>query len=57
MSSPLSAQYHRDRDREDHQRDLIQPYDKDGKPNTEFIREYKDQAVDYFDDDQLREHG
>lgn len=57
LKSPLTAQYDRDRDREAHQRDLLQPWDKDGNPNTEFIRQYPDSAVDYFSEDELREYG
>lgn len=51
-----SAQWHRDRDREDNQRDLIQPW-VNGKPNTEFIREYPEYAAENFTEDELKEFG
>lgn len=38
--------YSRDRQREDHRYDLIQPY-KDGKPNPEFIEQYPEEAKQY----------
>ncbi len=38
--------YGRDRQRENHRRDMIQPY-KDGKLNPEFIQEYPKEARDY----------
>lgn len=57
LPSADAAQYHRDRDREDHLKDLIQPWTKDQKPNTEFIRNYPEQAKDYFTDEQLETYG
>jgi hypothetical protein len=35
-----------DRQREEHRRDLIQPY-KDGRPNEEFIMQYPEEAKNY----------
>lgn len=57
IPSGSGAQWQRDRDREDNLRDLIQPYDRKGNPNTEFIRNYPDQAKDYFTPDQLENYG
>lgn len=39
--------YSHDRGREDHRRDLIQPYGNDGKPNAEFIEQYPEEARNY----------
>lgn len=52
-----SAQYSRDRDRDDHAVDLLQPWDHRGKPNTEFIRHYPDEAKDMFTQDELEQNG
>lgn len=38
--------YSHDRQREEHRRDLIQPY-VDGKPNPEFIQQYSEEAKQY----------
>lgn len=53
-ASPQAAQYHRDRDREAHQRDMLQPW-VDGKINREFAREYPDSAKDIYSEDELKE--
>lgn len=39
--------YDHDRQRENHRRDLIQPYDRQGRPNQEFISEYPEEAKNY----------
>lgn len=39
--------YSHDRQRENHRRDLIQPYTAKGKPNPEFIQEYPEMAKQY----------
>jgi len=39
-------QYGFDMQRINHQRDLIQPY-KNGKPNDEFIAQYKEESKEY----------
>lgn len=57
VASGAGAQYNRDRDREDNLRDLIQPYDYKGNPNKEFIRNYPEQAKDYFTQEQLENYG
>ena len=51
------AQWSRDRDREDNAKDLIQPWDRNGKPNRDFIREYPEQAQDMFTKEELENHG
>lgn len=38
--------YERDRQRENHGRDLLQPY-INGKPNPEFIQQYPDESKGY----------
>lgn len=38
--------YSHDRQREEHRRDLLQPY-KDGTPNPEFINQYPEEARNY----------
>lgn len=50
-----SAQYSRDRDREDHLRDMIQPW-VNGKPNPEFIREYPEYAKDNFTKEEIEQN-
>lgn len=50
--SRLSEAYRRQVDRDDHKKDLIQPY-HNGKPNPEFIRAYKKQATEYFTEEEL----
>jgi hypothetical protein len=42
----IDKQYQHDRQREEHRRDLIQPY-KDGKPNSEFIEQYPEESQQY----------
>jgi len=51
------AQYSRDRDREDHARDMIQPWRSNGKPNRDFIREYPEEAKSMFSEKELNENG
>lgn len=57
MPSTGSAQYSRDRDRSDHEVDLLQPWDVRGSPNTEFIRRYPDEAKDMFTQEELEQYG
>jgi hypothetical protein len=56
MPQTGAAQYSRDQDRADHQRDVIQPWANE-KPNPAFIREYPDQAKEYFTDEQLAQYS
>lgn len=39
-----SKSYDHDRQRENHRRDILQPYTREGKPNPEFIEQYPDIA-------------
>lgn len=48
-----AVQYGRDRDREDHARDLIQPRDRNGYPSAEFIKEYPEEAKKLFSEEEL----
>lgn len=51
-----SAQWHRDRDHEDHRRDLIQPKDgKTGKINPEFVRNYPEESKEMFTQDDIND--
>lgn len=52
-----SAQYSRDRDREDHEVDLLQPWDARGNPSKQFINHYPDEAHDIFTKEELEQHG
>lgn len=52
-----SAQYQRDRERDAHQADMLQPWDAKGKPNTEFIRHYPDESKDMFTQEELEQNG
>lgn len=49
------AQYLRARDREDNAKDLLQPWNKDGTPNREFIREYPEEAKLNFTEKELKD--
>lgn len=51
-----ARKYNRDRDREDHRKDIIQRFDGD-KINPEFVRAYPDISREQFGDDVLRTHG
>lgn len=51
------AQWSRRRDREDNARDLIQPYDRRGNPNRDFIREYPEQSKEMFSEEELKRYG
>lgn len=57
QAHPGSAQYSRDRDREAHEFDLLQPWDAKGNPNTEFIRNYPEESKDMFDQKELEQYG
>jgi len=46
------GEYTKDRGREDHAQDIIQPFEG-GQPNPEFAKAYPDRAADYFSSDQL----
>jgi len=54
---PGSAQYSRDRDREDNLRDLIQPWTNKGLPNREFILAYPEESKSYFTPSQLEQYS
>jgi len=54
-ASASKASYDRERDREAHEKDLLQPFLPNGKPNTEFIRAYPDS--ENFTKEQLEEYG
>lgn len=45
--SEMEKQYSHDMQRENHKRDLIQPYDRTGAPNPEFIEQYPTEAQQY----------
>lgn len=49
-------EYKRDRQREDHRKDILQPWDG-FKPNRDFIREYPDKAQQYFSKQELNRYG
>lgn len=46
------GEYSKDRQREDHAQEIIQPF-LHGQPNPEFAAAYPDRASDYFSSDQL----
>lgn len=47
-----AAQYHRQRDLEDHKADVLQPH-AGGKPNLEFAREYPDMWENHYTEDEI----
>lgn len=57
IADPGHAQYSRDKDRDDHEVDLIQPWDSKGTPNREFIRHYPEESKDMFTQEELEQHG
>jgi hypothetical protein len=57
MASVGHAQYERDRDREEHAADMIQPWDRNGKPNREFINKYPEQSKEMFSEKELHDNG
>jgi hypothetical protein len=48
------ARYNRDRDGEEHEADIIQPWNGDGKPSAEFLRLYPTQSRTMFGEDGMR---
>lgn len=50
------ASFNRNRDMEDHAADVAQPR-VGGKPNTDFIRNYPEQAKSIFTEEELRLYG
>jgi hypothetical protein len=57
LHHPGSAQYKRDRDRDAHELDLLQPWDAKGNPSKEFITHYPDEANDIFSQEELEQYG
>ena len=57
MTTSGHAQYSRDRDKEDNAKDLLQPWDRAGKPSREFINSYPDEAQEMFSPQELHEHS
>lgn len=55
--NPRSAQYARDRDWEAHEADMLQPWDANGKPSREFIRNYPEEAHVNFTQEELEKYG
>lgn len=56
LAGAQKAGYDRDRDREEHKKDMLQPFLPNGKPNTEFIRSYPERS-DNFTPEELAEYG
>jgi len=54
--SSTSAEYSRERQREDFRKDIIQPY-IGNKPNRDFAQAYPDKAKEYFTETELKEMG
>lgn len=50
-----TAQWHRDRDYEDHRRDVIQPMTAQGYINPEFVREYPEEAAEMFSQEEINQ--
>lgn len=56
IDTPGAAQYARDKDRKDHEGDVVQPW-HNGQPNPDFIRTYPQESNEYFSEDQLKNSG
>lgn len=54
LSSAQSAQYRRDREREEHLADIVQPWDRNGNPNPEFARLYPEEAKLNFGEEEYK---
>jgi hypothetical protein len=52
MDNAGHAHYMRDRDREAHEVDMLQPW-VNGKPNRDFIHQYPEESLDMFSKDEL----
>jgi len=50
---PDNANFHREADRDDGYKDMIQPW-IGNKPNPEFIEAYPDRAKEIFSEDELK---
>lgn len=53
VSSPHAKEYDRERQREKHAADIVQPW-VNGEPNRDFIRAYPDRVSEYFTNDDLK---
>lgn len=54
QASALSASYSRDRQREESERDMLQPRLPNGQINKEFLKEYPEESREFFTDEQIR---
>lgn len=52
-----TASYNRQRDFEAHEADALQPWHKNGAPNTDFIRRYPDSAKEMYSKEELENYG
>lgn len=57
QASPASAEYNRERDRETHRKDMLQPNLPNGKPSPEFIKAYPSESKNYFTTKQIKENS
>lgn len=57
QAAPGSAQYSRQRDRDAHEADLVQPWDAKGNPNKEFIRLYPEEAKLNFTEEEIEKYN
>lgn len=57
QASPASAEYSRERDREDHRKDMLQPRDAKGLPSREFIQAYPNESKNFFTDKEIKENA
>lgn len=53
-TAAYAAKYHRDRQREDYRKDIIQRYDGEGI-NPEYVKQYETKAREQWGDDQVNE--
>lgn len=54
QASALSASYSRDRQREESEKDMLQPRLPNGKPNKKFIDAYPENAPDYLTKEEIK---
>lgn len=51
---PLDGKFNRDRDREDNAKEILQPFDRTGEINADFVQAYPERAEEMFGKDRLK---
>lgn len=51
--TPRDAKFNRERAQEHHSKEILQPYDRNGNINSDFVYAYPDTAEEMFTEEQL----